>query len=78
MSLPPEELDRFVLVFSDVLTMGQEGRVAGGYLLLKDEIARVTTLRVPWAEELAEVWCAALEQFQQRYPAPWYEDLRIR
>jgi len=70
--IPQEELDRFVLTYTEALACAGEGRAVRGYLLLKEGLRSVQESSDPWKGALQELWLSGLRRLQEQYPADWY------
>lgn len=73
--IPQEELDRFVLTYTEALACAGEGRAVRGYLLLKEGLRAVQEGLDPWKDELQELWLSGLRRLREQYPAEWYPPL---
>lgn len=73
--IPQVALDEFVLVVADAFGAAVEGRVARGFLLLKDGLRSARESSAEWAPEAAVLWREALVAYQEQYPTEWYPPL---
>ena len=73
--IPQVAFDEFVLVAADAFGSAAEGRVARGFLLLKDGLRSARESSTEWAPEAVALWRDALVTYQQRYPTEWYPPL---
>lgn len=75
----PDELDRFILTFTEAVAHGQSGRTARGYFLLRDGLLDAERCADPESvspqpEALRTVWRSGLRSFRQQFPTPWYPE----